>query len=403
MAHYSTPQLNIAIIKPQGVIAPYVMDGFIRAFREANHRVLVMDRLENIDDLLNFFPDFVLAYGLNGFFRSAEGFLLRLSKIPLVFMYFDNLYMYMDNHILQEIINFPEYYYNFIWDNSLIEIALNKGIKHVFPILLATDPNNFYPSEISTLTNSLAFVGSINQSNPAFSDSTIDKFIVEVIKIKTKQLELPILSICQQLFNLPQYHEILDIYLNNSYTFWNKIYLNIHSLGSPIIRRFVLSNIKKFPVDIYGTGAEEWTDSNLTFHQPVPYGFDLARVYQNHAINLNISSLQLETSVNNRVFDVFAAGGFLLTDYKDDLKKLFPDHWAKITFKDISELETKSEYYLTRKKERTELSVELRNIVLSQHTYLQRAQQILATVYPHIQSNLPVNKQIRKMLKANKL
>ena len=47
-------------------------------------------------------------------------------------------------------------------------------------------------------------------------------------------------------------------------------------------------------------------------------GRDLPAVYADSKINLNITSAQLETSVNNRVFDVAATGAFLLTDHRAD-------------------------------------------------------------------------------------
>lgn len=398
MANISLPQLNIAILKTPGIIAPHVMEAFAHALREANQRILVADGFNDMPDLVNFYPDFVLAYGFNGFFARPEGYLLRLSKIPLVSLYFDNPFTFMSEDIQQELSAFPEYYYNFIWDSRLLEIARRQKIPHVFPLMLAADPNSFYPLPASTQISSLAFVGGVKDTTPEFGDSTVGQFLRDVLQRKTQQLDLPILAICEELFHLRQYRGILEIYLREPHTFWHNIYLPIHTLGSPLIRRFILNNIRKFPLDIYGPG--EWNSDNLTFHPAVPYGFELARVYQTHTINLNISSLQLETSVNNRIFDVFAAGGFLLTDYKDDLKKIFPAHWAEITFKDPAQLEKKSEYYLSREKERRELSADLREIVLSRHTYLHRVEQILETVFPRIEANLPVNVQVRKMFRA---
>ncbi|AFM42734.1 hypothetical protein Desaci_3853 [Desulfosporosinus acidiphilus SJ4] len=40
MSNDSFPQLNIGIIKPIGVIVPFVIDGYIHAFRELNHKEL---------------------------------------------------------------------------------------------------------------------------------------------------------------------------------------------------------------------------------------------------------------------------------------------------------------------------------------------------------------------------
>jgi 2-polyprenyl-3-methyl-5-hydroxy-6-metoxy-1,4-benzoquinol methylase len=403
MSNDSLPQLNIGIIKPIGVIAPHVIDGFIHALRQLNHNVMIVE--QNADDIVNLIynvPDFILAYGLNGFILHQNNeYIFRQSQIPLVSLYYDNPFMEMDERMMQEMISFPEYYYNFIWDDSFLDIAVNNGIPHVFPIMLATDPNSFYPLNLSKRINSLAFVGSLNEKKVEIANPEINQFACDVIQIKLNQLELPVLSICQQLLNLPQFCMVSEIYKIRPFEFWNTVYKFIHQFGSPFIRRYILDNIKKIPVDVYGPGV--WNTDNLTFHDPVPYGLELSAVYQKHAVNLNVSSLQLETSVNNRVFDVFAAGGFLLTDYKDDLKKLFPKHWSEITFKDTYQLEEMSEYYLIMEKRRFELSNDLRNIVLTQNTYHHRSQQILENVFPLIKSNLQTNKQLREFIKADRL
>ncbi|CAA7603186.1 Methyltransferase domain protein [Acididesulfobacillus acetoxydans] len=398
MTRLTLPQLNIGVLKSRGVIAPHIMDRFIHALREANQRIFVVDSPKDLADLVNFYPDFALAYGSSGFVPLAESFLFRSAKIPLVSLYFDNPFFLMSESIIREIRNFPEYYYTLIWDSRLLGIAHDLKIPHVFPIALAADPNLFYPSAGSTLVSSLAFVGGITGTAPNLGNSTSSQFLREVLRMKLKQLALPTLSICEELFDRPEYRGIQELYRNEPMRFWHEVYLPLHTAGSSLTRRFVLDSLRRFPLDLYGPG--KWSSDNLTFHPPVPYGFELAEVYQKHAINLNISSLQLETSVNNRIFDIPAAGGFLLTDYKDDLTEIFPDHWREITYKNPAELEKRSEYYLSREKERREISADLRDIILTQHTYLHRAKQILETVFSRIEANLPVNRQIREMLRA---
>ncbi len=120
--------------------------------------------------------------------------------------------------------------------------------------------------------------------------------------------------------------------------------------------------------------------AGINFKGRTDYRRELRKVYASHAVNLNISSLQLETSVNNRVFDCFASGGFLLSDYKEDMREIFPDFWKEITFTDIDEMNGKIAYYLARPEERIELTEKARQIVMKEHTYLQRARYIMSLI-----------------------
>ena len=67
---------------------------------------------------------------------------------------------------------------------------------------------------------------------------------------------------------------------------------------------------------------------------------DTARIYANAGINLNITGLQFDTAINNRVLDVAASGGVLLTDRKADLARLFP-YASALTYSSADELREK--------------------------------------------------------------
>jgi spore maturation protein CgeB len=91
------------------------------------------------------------------------------------------------------------------------------------------------------------------------------------------------------------------------------------------------------------------------------------------------SAPQLEYSVNNRIFDVAATGGFLLTDHREDLAQIFPE-FGFMTYHSGEELDDKIAYFLAHEDERRALAIELQKAVLSCHTYEHRARYIGKTV-----------------------
>jgi hypothetical protein len=71
---------------------------------------------------------------------------------------------------------------------------------------------------------------------------------------------------------------------------------------------------------------------------------DTASVYRSTRVSINISALQFDTSVNNRVIDIVMAGGFVLTDRRTDLSALTECH-SEISFDTPEEFVDKIEFF----------------------------------------------------------
>jgi spore maturation protein CgeB len=113
----------------------------------------------------------------------------------------------------------------------------------------------------------------------------------------------------------------------------------------------------------------------LAYGGPLSYHRELPAFYQCVAVNLNFPSLQMKNGLNQRVFDVPAAGAFVLTDYKEALWELFaPDE--VVTFRTVEEAREKLAYYLKYPETRRRVATRARERVLSQHTYGHRMQVI---------------------------
>ena len=55
----------------------------------------------------------------------------------------------------------------------------------------------------------------------------------------------------------------------------------------------------------------------------VGYGAQSAQVYRDTLISVNATNLQMPSTVNQRLFDVPAAGGFLISDNQPEMAELF--------------------------------------------------------------------------------
>ena len=102
-------------------------------------------------------------------------------------------------------------------------------------------------------------------------------------------------------------------------------------------------------------------NANITYHKPVFERDQVIDIFSTSKINVNITSLQFDTAVINRVMDCAAAGGFILTDRKDQLYEL-TSVADEISYRTIDELNYKIDYFMQpeHQKYREEIRRQLR-------------------------------------------
>lgn len=113
---------------------------------------------------------------------------------------------------------------------------------------------------------------------------------------------------------------------------------------------------------------------------PIAYGPDLSAVYRDAAINLNLFHPQCVNSTNSRVYDVLAAGGFLLSEHRACLEVEFEIDRHLVTFHSLQEAAQKVHYYLEHPAEREEIARAGQLHVLAKHTFEQRCRRLLKII-----------------------
>lgn len=103
---------------------------------------------------------------------------------------------------------------------------------------------------------------------------------------------------------------------------------------------------------------------------------ELAQIYSSSKINLNMN-LQGKSSINYRVFEVLASGGFLLTDEREDLEEYFEISRHLETYKDIKDLIDKIDFYLKNITIAQRIAQLGKFEVISNHNFSARARMIL--------------------------
>jgi hypothetical protein len=113
--------------------------------------------------------------------------------------------------------------------------------------------------------------------------------------------------------------------------------------------------------------------------ESLPYGDALAAQYRNTRVAVDIANGPFINGFSPKLFECFASGGFMLTSRQADISAAIGDELAgMIVFSGPDELSAKVDHFLTRDRERGEISREIRSIIRSQHT----ASTLLARTIP---------------------
>jgi spore maturation protein CgeB len=130
----------------------------------------------------------------------------------------------------------------------------------------------------------------------------------------------------------------------------------------------MLKRLSKYDLRFY-TSDDDIEIPGVKSLPKVEYGEELPKLYYMSKINLNCTLHSIESGIPQRVFDVLAAGGFLLTNYQPELEELFTIGRDLVVYHDFDEMEEKVDYYLHHEKERVRISINGYQKVKERYTY----------------------------------
>lgn len=111
---------------------------------------------------------------------------------------------------------------------------------------------------------------------------------------------------------------------------------------------------------------------------------EMSRIYKESKIVVNISRDDYLQDANLRCFEAMASGALLITPIPTELSEIgFSEGVHYIGFQSKAELFKKIEHFLIHDKQREKISQNAKNLVLKEHTYNVRAQQILDILNSH--------------------
>ncbi len=359
-----------------------------------------------VHDLINqieaFQPHFIM--GINGNCCDPAGHLSRyyLEKgFPVITWYVDKPYLKDfegDQFIPENTLHFfiDRYYCRYL--------KASKKFPYLYHLPLGTNLLDDSEKEQQTFKQDLSFVGRSNLNKIQMILSRLSQkdagFLKEmeslIDRIGRDYFESPMTEIFEILNPGNMLEAYQKSYPDREYEFLvNQL---IEELVSYKKRMETLDSLKGYDLKIFGDHRwrEAFPDFTVVTHPdptwefPFPYGSEaLKECYVQTKINLNITRYQIRTGMNQRVLDIPAVGGFLITDDREEIPELFEPDKEIICYRDTKDLNEKVAYYLSHPEKREEIIRAAQKRVRKEHTYEHRMRTLVHTALKAKAQNVP--------------
>jgi len=325
--------MRILVVTSTGKAGPHVMRDFAESFRDAGHVVDVFDvsairgetpakRFINlvtaaVDKLNAFAPDMAIGYGANACVIYADENNKPVDLFTSLGM--PTVCVFYDSPLEDSIfyniekIDNPKLHYYLVWDGFYVDDMKKLGFEKVYYMPIAANTDRFRKLD--------------------FNSEDARKYGADVSFVGSRTPK----------------------------------------------RERVLRELADFDLAVWGYDWENASDEKL---RKLARGVadnetELVKIYNYSKININITVDQGVSSLNMRVFDCLASGGFLISDYKQDFDSLFAPGEA-VTFRELSELPRMVGHYLENDEERITIAEKGRLRVAADHSYSKRAELIMS-------------------------
>ncbi|UCD38526.1 MAG: glycosyltransferase [Fidelibacterota bacterium] len=356
----------------------------LKELRHQGHEVLDMEMPKELaskdalrlilDEAVSFKPDALMAFNNMGLDHNGMimGVLSDLS-LPVLIWYLDNFYFSGPLFTREN----PEFAIAFSTDKALIPTLKDAGFPHAFYLPLATDLSYSslrYDERFAFLRDKVSYVGgTFGAAEHHFHKEKYEALYRDWAPDFTLEIEQHGRVDLETVFAPFREH---FIYLRDYYSFI--AYVVFYETRRYRVGR--LTSLLDEPLAIFGRDTWRTDLPTAIVHPPVKYHHETPNVYRNSAINLSLTTFQMETALNQRHFDVPLCNGFLLTDWKDALADHFELETEVAYFRNENEMKEKVNYYLKHPAAREKITARARERILHEHLMEHRVQAMLEMI-----------------------
>lgn len=262
--------------------------------------------------------------------------------------------------------------YAFVFDKSECQSLWDKGVKTVYYMPLAVNSGRLDDIKINTddkqkYCSDVSFVGSMyNESHnlydrmePKLSEYTRG-YLTGVMQIQKNLFGAFVLEdairdkkIIGDMYKAMPYELHEGSLAGVEYVYAN--YFLARKIANIQRMEYISGISKRFRMKVYTTGDISTIETAQKMG-PVAYETDMNKVFRLSKINLNITLPSIHTGIPLRAMDILGNGGFLLTNYQEDLLEFFEPGVDFVYYSSVPEAIELIGYYLHHEEERKQIA-----------------------------------------------
>lgn len=287
--------------------------------------------------------------------------------------------------------------YIFLFDKDMVQKFSPRNPGHVFYMPLGTNMKHLDEIKVSSQERKkyqaeVSFVGSLYTEKSKYRSYEMDKELPDYLRgfcngLVEAQLKVYGYNFLDDVVTEEMAREF------KKYAGWNDVPEDYEDVTKETVAndflglrcteleriRLLQRVAENFRLDIY-TQSDKGFIPSANYRGLVDYTLDMPKVFQCSKINLNLTSKSIKTGVPLRIFDIMGAGGFLLTNYQQELPEYFNIGEDLDIYESEDDLIDKIRYYLEHEEERTQIAENGRKKVRECYTWKQRIEDIMAVM-----------------------
>lgn len=290
---------------------------------------------------------------------------------------------------------FPENYI-FHFDSSEAERMKREGVEHVFYFPLAADIDEYdkkIPDDIqkNKYDADISMIGSMYREDKyqifkkyEIRDEYIKGYLDGLINTQEQLYGVDILEsgLTEDIMQRIMKYVPLPESCGDSYETPQWVYANYYLAKQVTTKereRILSAMAGNYKVALYTPGKTPYMPEvinrgSVDYCDEAPYAIKCAK------INLNISLRSIHTGIPQRALDIMGCGGFLMSNYQEDLCRDFIDGEEFICYESLDDAVEKAGYYLEHDKERLEIASRGYEKIRHYYGYADRLQELMSIV-----------------------
>ncbi len=280
----------------------------------------------------------------------------------------------------------------FLFDYHSYEYFHNQGISTIYYLPLCANSKRLSQTmNVNISQNDISFVGSLytepkqrlydqlsdlDPYSKGYMDALVDaQSHIDGYFFLEEALTPSLLDAMQKIYPITPNHDGAETpaYVYSQYFLGRR--------ATALARIDLLNKLSQnFDVIVYTHADCKDILPNAIYGGKIDYYDTMPAIFQHSKINLNITLKTIQTGIPLRAWDILGCGGFLLTNFQQELCDLFVPDEDFVYYESPADAIEKAAYFLSHDRERQEITHNAFEKIAASHTFHHRVQSMFELI-----------------------